>query len=112
MNKNQFLEHIDELYKAGLHIIEKKNADYAGDEDPFTNFRLVEMAGLTVEEGILTRTLDKMARLCNVMQKPHAEVSDETVEDTIVDMINYLAILHAYRMRHHYVSYTCDYGKK
>jgi hypothetical protein len=76
-----------------------KNADYTGagvDTDPFKNFkRAPDLAGVTVERGILVRLSDKLCRLSNILDGPVA-VADERVVDTIMDAINYLAILKAY----------------
>lgn len=90
------LENVRETYDKGLAIIEKKNADYAGAGDPFKNFRSASVVGIAPDRAILVRTLDKLARISNLLDKPPA-VADEAVEDTILDAINYLAILKAYR---------------
>ncbi len=91
----------------GHEIIRRKNSDYATGEDPFNNFRMVEMIGLSVEQGIMTRILDKFARLSNLTASgEEPAVADETVDDTILDLINYLAILHAYRNRNFFGAYT------
>lgn len=89
--KNTF----DECYKTAV----KKNHDYAGggvNEDPFKNFkRASDLAGVSVERGILVRLSDKLCRLSNILDG-EVRVSDERVVDTIMDAINYLAILKAY----------------
>jgi hypothetical protein len=73
-----------------------KNQDYAGDKDPFKNFRYAEMVGVDVERAILVRMSDKLARISNCLDK-EVQVKDETVNDTLSDLINYTAILKAYR---------------
>lgn len=97
--RDTFLQSIRQTYADCISIVEVKNQDYGADADPFRNFRMAEWAGLTVEEGILLRSLDKMARLTNVIKKGTA-VKDESVNDTIMDLINYLAILKAFRESH------------
>lgn len=94
---NQLVTSIEETFKQCLEIAKRKNADYAGDTDPFANFRLVEKLSIcSVETGILVRLTDKYARIINLLDK-QAQVKDESVEDTIRDSINYWAILLAYR---------------
>lgn len=73
-----------------------KNNDYGGsNNDPFANFRNSTIAGVTVEKGILVRLMDKMSRISTLLDK-EAMVKDESINDTIEDAINYLAIMKAY----------------
>lgn len=77
----------------------KKNADYAGWEDPFYNFH---DGG---ELGILIRLGDKYKRLLNFEKralndpKHEMKVSDEAVEDTVLDLINYSILYLGYKYR-------------
>ena len=96
MNQEQFLENIRNTFQAGVCLIERKNKDYANSTDPFRNFRSAEIVGLSLERAILVRVLDKLSRISNLIDKD-AAVKDESLEDTIIDAINYLAILKAYR---------------
>lgn len=82
-------------FNKGLSLIKEKNQDYATPQDFFKNFRGVELIGLTVEQGILTRMMDKVARTANLLNHPPA-VADESIEDTALDLMNYAAILLAY----------------
>lgn len=91
-----FIASIKNTYAKGVGIIEKKNADYAVVTDPFKNFRSAEVVGVPVQRAILVRVLDKLSRVSNLLEKPPAVV-DENIEDTLIDAINYLAILKAYR---------------
>jgi hypothetical protein len=96
MNRSDFHDHMDGTFKKCLEISRAKNADYANGEDPFQNFRQVESLGLcSVETGIMVRLSDKMTRVSNLLNK-EAAVKDESVTDTIMDAINYLAILKAW----------------
>lgn len=79
-----------DLCSRGLALMEKKNRDYGGNTDPFKNFRT------RGELGILIRLEDKLARLDSFIQTGQLHVKDESVEDTIIDGINYLVLLHAY----------------
>ena len=90
-----FYESIEKTYKDGLEIIKKKNHDYAGEADPWANFRFAEMVRVSVPKAILVRMSDKLARISNLIDK-EAKVEDEKIEDTLLDLINYTAILKAY----------------
>ena len=98
MNKQQFLESIENSYKEAMEIIEKKNADYAVESNPFRNFEYATYCNVSVEKAILVRISDKFARLANLIDKgeENRQVLDETTADTIVDICNYLVILKAY----------------
>src|SRR6478736_8879416 len=98
MNKAQFNTNIENTFKRGLEIIQKKNADYANSENPFKNFEAAIIVGVGVDRAILLRVLDKIARISNLIDK-EAAVVDESLEDTLADAINYLAIMKAYRER-------------
>lgn len=95
MNREEFIADIEESYRKGVELIRIKNKDYGADSDPFKNFRSSEVIGLSVAEAILVRTLDKLSRAGNGIKRELA-VKDETLEDTLLDGINYLAILLAY----------------
>ena|SRR3990167_1220373 len=99
-NQDDFLRDLQESFDTCINIAEKKNTDYASKEnDPFRNFRTVELLGLcSTQAGIVVRLSDKLARICNLLDKK-PEVVSESLEDTILDAINYLAILRAYLKR-------------
>lgn len=96
MNRATFYKELEQNFADGLAIIKKKNADYAGDEDPFRNFRACETYGIPVEIGFLVRLSDKMGRLGNLLQGHEAQVKDETMRDTLIDTMNYLNLLLVY----------------
>jgi hypothetical protein len=109
MNRTQFTDTIRKFYDQGLELIASKNDDYAGDGDPFANFRMAEKMGLTTEQGIMLRLLDKVARLANVHKKGVATVASESLDDTLLDLANYTAILYAYRQSQYSVVGTGYY---
>jgi len=67
----------------------KKSHDYAGDVDPMSNFRLCETAGIPAWKGIVVRLGDKLSRIMNFAKKGELKVSDESVEDTCIDLAAY-----------------------
>jgi hypothetical protein len=97
MIKREQLSRIHQLSCAQAYeIIKAKNADYGASEDALRNFRLVEQMNVPMEVGILTRMADKLARIGKLVTTPGGpSVKDETVDDTILDMINYAIILRA-----------------
>lgn len=86
---------IKKTYDDGISLIEKKNADYAKSDDFFRNFRSASIVGLNPDRAMLVRILDKIARVSNLLDN-QAQVGDEAITDTVLDAINYLAILKAY----------------
>ena len=88
------IESTQELFATALETMKKKNADYAGSDASMNNFRLsAEVANVKMSQGILTRLTDKTTRIGNLILK-EAAVKDESIFDTVQDLINYAAILH------------------
>lgn len=95
MTTSEFIASIQKTYSDGIELIRAKNQDYAGEADPWKNFRSAEIVGLAPDHAILVRVLDKISRINN-LRGNIAAVGSEKVEDTILDCINYLAILKSY----------------
>ena len=96
MNKKEFLDHLATTFSTALEIATKKNSDYSGEnENPFKNFLMSEQVGVDPARAILVRISDKLSRISNLLDKD-AQVIDERIEDTILDLVNYSAILKAY----------------
>ena len=85
-----------DLCATAQSLMRQKQADYTnGTDDPFRNFALGPSMGVgTVPSGIFIRFLDKVSRLATFIHKGKFEVN-ESLQDTIVDGINYLVLLHA-----------------
>lgn len=99
MKKQELFELHEKICKEALELMIKKNSDYAGgDEDnPFANFKRAEAMGIcTTEQAFLVRMTDKMSRLSSYCSRGKLDVEDETVYDTLVDIINYSVLLSAY----------------
>lgn len=92
MNRTEFKADLAKTFAECLAIVDKKNNDYGGETDPFANFKNSEIVHVPVPAGILVRIIDKISRMGNLLLRP-AAVVDETIEDSIMDAINYLAIL-------------------
>lgn len=66
-----------EIHTKGLNLFEKKNADYG---DSFATFGIV---------GIIIRLEDKINRCISITKNGKTLVEDESIKDTIFDMVNY-----------------------
>lgn len=98
MNRNEYLAYHKSMCERMIETTKKKNADYTGDsDDPFFNFRLVEMYGaLSAEQGFFTRLSDKFSRVASFVKRGVLLVKDETIEDTLIDMANYCILFAGY----------------
>ncbi len=79
-------------YHRALEIMETKSCDYAQITDPFANFRACEVLGIDLKRGILVRMMDKLVRINNLIDR-EAKVKDESIEDTLLDLMNYTNIV-------------------
>jgi hypothetical protein len=101
MNREELLLFHRDLTQDARDLMELKNHDYAGDAEhgsqPFANFERVKALGIcSVEQGFLVRMTDKMSRLSSYVQAGKLEVRDESVRDTLIDLINYSVLLAAF----------------
>ena len=99
MNRDELLEYHSVICKSAKELMSLKNRDYAGDNgnEPFANFTRVEAMGIcTTEQGFLTRITDKMSRLSSFIDCGKMHVENESFNDTIVDVINYMVLLSAF----------------
>ena len=100
MNRDDLLALHDYLTTEAKELMNRKNHDYSGGESkeqPFLNFSRVESMGITTtEKGFLVRMTDKMSRLSTFSQEGSFKVDDESLKDTILDIINYSILLYAY----------------
>lgn len=104
---NQLIESCKKNFDAMLEVLKKKNSDYAGDADTYKNFIDPELQAYldkhnipldAVELGIRIRLKDKWARINTLMfSDKNPSVIDESIEDTIGDVIGYCAIWKAWR---------------
>lgn len=101
MNREELLKHHEILCKQARELMDMKNRDYAGNDgmEPFANFTRVEAMGIcSTEQGFMVRLTDKMSRLSSIIESGKNHVKDESFEDTMVDVINYIVLLSAYRL--------------
>lgn len=86
--KNRLHRHHSDMCGEAFHLMLRKNHDYASDADPYRNFRQFG------RYGILVRLGDKFSRLRSFEEQGKLKVEDESVKDTLLDIINY-AVLYA-----------------
>jgi hypothetical protein len=72
---------LEKIHKECLDLGARKSNDYGAVADA------IAMAGVP---GVVTRMLDKQVRLLSLTKPGHeAAVKDETLRDTLMDMVNY-----------------------
>lgn len=79
-----------------VNLTSRKNNDYAGSENAFKNFTLVEFltnGSITTEMGIIVRLCDKLQRVTNLLLGTKSMVKNESIHDTVRDMAVYATIL-------------------
>lgn len=87
------LELHKEICEKGRTLMESKNHDYtSGSGDVFANFRGATYLGIHPILGIQLRQQDKMQRIKTFVERGRLKVANESVEDAIVDQINYLVL--------------------
>tara|TARA_R100000808_G_scaffold134_1_gene978 strand:+ start:1385 stop:1732 length:348 start_codon:yes stop_codon:yes gene_type:complete len=101
MKRDELLKFHETFSKAARDLMTQKNHDYAGDAEhgsqPFANFERVEALGIcSTVQGFLVRMTDKMSRLSSFVESGSLKVKDESVYDTLVDLLNYSVLLAAY----------------
>lgn len=97
MTQEEFFKFYDEFTQQARAICVAKNTDYTGaSKDALANFKLVEAAGITTTEvGMLTRFCDKLSRIATFVSTGEYLVKDESVDDTLRDMVNYIVLIAA-----------------
>jgi len=78
----------------------RKNHDYTNGQSAkgsaYANFVQAEALGLcSTEVGMVVRMSDKLIRIATLVQKV-GQVKDESIEDTLLDIINYSVLLAGY----------------
>lgn len=93
---NVLLADMAETFEKCLSIAVAKNNDYGGtNKNPYQNFSNSEVVGVPIPKGIMVRMMDKVSRVSTLLEK-ESQVKDESIDDTLMDLINYTAILKSY----------------
>ncbi|RME05621.1 MAG: DUF1599 domain-containing protein [Deltaproteobacteria bacterium] len=98
MTRSDYLKFHAEFTERARSLSDRKNQDYSDDDDAFANLNLCEVVcpGMSCEQGIVVRMSDKLARLGRLLQRD-ASVPEESIEDTLLDVVNYAVLLAARR---------------
>lgn len=100
-NRQRFVSSMSQNSTTALELVLKKTKDYATIDDPYRNFRMSESVGVSVEKGILVRMCDKLSRIGNLIESNDPSVKGESIEDTLIDIMNYSNILLCYIQEKH-----------
>lgn len=98
-NTQDLLNHHIDLCGIARELMAVKNHDYAGSkgDTPWMNFQRAEEMGIcSTEQSFLVRITDKISRLITFTNNGVLLVKDEGVEDSIIDLINYLVLFSAF----------------
>lgn len=97
MNQTEFLIKFKEVTDKMYLIAEAKNKDYSweNNSNAFANFMAVEDFWVSTEDWFITRMIDKIKRISNLTRQANY-VSDEKIEDTLLDLSNYSIIFKLY----------------
>lgn len=96
MNRRELFDLHLELSKKAQDLMMKKNEDYTSQDDNcLSNLDGSSFVGVSIVKGILIRMMDKIKRIQSFDEKGYNAVSEESIEDTIIDLINYSVLLNA-----------------
>lgn len=80
----------DKLIAEIVELHNKKNHDYAKDEDPLSNFRRCEAFGIPSYKGVLVRLSDKWSRVEQL--SAGKQPKNESLRDSLIDSAVYSLI--------------------
>jgi hypothetical protein len=92
----------EEVCKDARELVKSKGADYNREQqvngNTLFNLLVCSILGIVASatQGLLVRLSDKFMRLISLTKDPNveAEVKNESVRDTVIDMINYTIYLY------------------
>lgn len=99
MNRHELIEYHAEITAEARKLMKRKNHDYAGDDakNPWMNFERSEIMGVCkTEQAFMVRILDKVSRLITFIDAGELQVKEEGVQDSIIDIINYMVLFGAF----------------
>lgn len=95
MKKKELLIIHATLCEDARELLTEKVSNYSGSGNVFTNFNRVEHLKIcSTSTGILARMADKFGRLITHTNTDGGLVGDESFDDSILDLINYLVFLY------------------
>ena len=94
MNRRELFELHRDLSEDALEVMKNKNEDYSSNNDPFANFKGSQSLNIDPVKGALIRCSDKLSRISSFIDNGTLKVKDESVKDTIIDLINYSVLIY------------------
>ena len=82
--RDKFISDMWSIYDASGSLLLLKHKSYGP--------RNISQAPGGPENGLRVRMWDKMARLNHILDNPGVDTNDESLEDTLTDLLNYCAI--------------------
>lgn len=78
-----------------FNLMQAKNADYSGRTNHYKNFQMAgHLLGIDPTVAVMTRICDKISRIETIATcQTQIQVVTERLEDTCLDLINYVALL-------------------
>lgn len=101
MKSEKYLNRFISLQQYKIGLTQRKSADYAGQENAFKNFQLIEVltdGRISAAAGILVRMTDKLQRIANLLARP-PQVVTESLDDACNDLAVYSDILYLWNTR-------------
>jgi len=93
--KEKFFKDIKAFFDDAYKTIERKNADYAND-NPFSNFEgISHISGIPTDFVFLQFIIVKVLRLAELAKK--GEAKNESLDDSLKDLVNYSALWKIFR---------------
>jgi hypothetical protein len=99
MDRDELIKYHEELCESARNLMRLKNHDYAGKsaKNPWMNFERSEIMGVCkTEQAFMVRIIDKVSRLVTFIDAGDLAVKEESVTDSIVDIINYMVLFAAF----------------
>lgn len=96
MNKETSNKLNSDFIKEIVSTLERKNADYATDNDTLKNFKdAAKIAGITPQQGILFMIGIKTSRIGNLIAKSEDGKlpANEPILDSVLDCVGYTMLL-------------------
>lgn len=93
---NSFNDYASNILSKCISIMDAKKNDYAENSNRYSNFEeSAKIAGIKPEQAIITLMGVKVARLRQLTVN-NKEIKNESINDSILDLINYSLILGGY----------------
>lgn len=92
LNRSRYLKIHKAITGRAFEIAGNKSHDYGSCKDVLSNFRSYESFGISARQGLMSRIVDKVSRLSNHANGLEFQVTEETVRDTVLDLVNYAVL--------------------